>query len=107
MFGPSRTLIELTKRLKDVTTLLMKVLAGNSVTHSRIAALEATLARDRDSDRRFVMSLVTLLRAPGVQQAVPLSPPSLDDLFAEVPVGSPEGYTLEELGIDDSSEATE
>jgi hypothetical protein len=93
-------------KLKDITTLLIKIHTNQVTASARISALETTLRADRESDRRFMLSIVALLRS-NTPQKVTLNPTTFDDLFAEVPVGHKDGQTLEELGLDDPQKATQ
>jgi hypothetical protein len=94
MFGCSQV-HDLVVRIKEVC---LSLLAGQVQMQQRLLHLEQHIDKDRHEDRQFIMSVVTLLSHPQ-QQVAKLNPYS--DLTAELPLGHPEGYTYEELGIYD------
>ena len=86
------------KTLSNFVSLLAKVLAATVTINNRLSRLEETLTKERDRDREFVMSVVTLLTANKANTVVKLEHKHVDP-FEELPLGHVEGMTMEELGV--------
>lgn len=88
-------MFKFTELIRDSKTLLVKLLLEQQLVNKRIDQLQRSIAQERSEDRAFLMSIITLLHKPSAV----VSLPQAHDPFEELPIGSAEGYTMEELGI--------
>lgn len=95
-------MFKFTQLIQDCKSLLVKVLIEQQTLTKRVEQLGAAMKQERSDDRAFVMSIITLLHT---KAPVSVTLPHTPDPFEELPVGSAEGYSPEELGIYDSSQA--
>ena len=91
-------LTELSQILTGIASTVIKSLAAIVTLGARVAKLEETLTKERDRDREFIMSVVTLLTTNKANTVVKLEHKHIDP-FEELPLGHSEGMTMEELGV--------
>ena len=100
---------KIVKNIDSLRETVIKVAAAvsrSTVSFSRVEQrldrLERALLEDREKEREFFLKLFTPLRlnSPVVPQKLP--PFEMFDPFKELPLGDMNGYSLEELGINDA-----